>query len=70
MDAQIVLALAWVETLLELEQLPAYSGEHFLDLAQVDLLTRERWSVTHWTADKQEHTPQQEPGPIMVLTVH
>ena len=64
-DAQILLALAWMETLLELEQLPASSGEHFLDLAQVDLLPREWWSVTHWTAEKWEHTPQQGPGPIM-----
>ena len=36
-DAPIASAMAWVETLPELEQLPAYSGEHFLDLAQVDL---------------------------------
>ena len=57
-DAQIVSELAWVETLLELEQLPAYSGEHFLGLVQVDLLPRERWSVTHWTADKREHAPR------------
>ena len=42
-DAQIVLALAWVETL-QLEQLPAYFEEHFLDLAQVDLLSRKRCS--------------------------
>ena len=69
-DAQIVSALAWVETLLELEQLPAYSGEHFHDSAQMDLLPRERWSVTHWTADKQEQTLQQGPGPIMAVTAH
>ena len=67
---QIVLALAWVETLLELDQLLAYSGEHFLDLARVDLLPRERWSVTHWTADKREHTPQQGPGPMIVVAAH
>ena len=54
-DTQIVSALAWVESLLELEQLPFYSGKHFHDLAQVDLLPRERWLETHWTADKREH---------------
>ena len=59
-----------METLLELEQLPAYSGEHFHDLAQVDLLPRERWSVTHWTADKRVHAPQQGPGPTMAVTAH
>ena len=69
-DAQIVSALAWVETLPELEQLPAYSGEHFHDLAQVDLLPREWWSVTHWTADKQEQTLQQGPGAMMAVTAH
>ena len=71
-DAQIVLVLAWVETLLELEQLPAsgYSGEHFLDSTQVDLLPQEQWSATHWTVDKREHAPQQGPGPMMTVTVH
>ena len=69
-DAQIVSALAWVETLLELEQLPAYSGEHFHDSAQVDLRPRERWSVTHWTVDKQEQTLQQGRGPMMAVTAH
>ena len=59
-----------MDTLLELDQLLAYSGEYFLDLAQVDLLPREWWSVTHWTADKREHTPQQGPGPMMVVTAH
>ena len=58
-DAQIVLALAWVETLLQLEQLPVLSEDHFLDLGQADLLPRERWSATNWTADKREQTPQQ-----------
>ena len=66
-DAQIVSALAWVETLLELEQLPAYSGEHFHDSAQVDLRPRERWSVTHWTV---EQTLQQGPGQMMAVTAH
>ena len=60
--------MAWVETPLELEQLPAYSGEHFLDLAQVDLRPRGQWSVTHSTVDKQEQTLQQEPGPMMAVT--
>ena len=61
-DAQIVLALAWVETLLQLEQLLAYSEEHFLDLTQVDLLLREWWSATHWTAEKGEQTTQEGPA--------
>ena len=69
-DALIVLALAWVETLLKLEQLPAQSEEQFLDLAQVDLLLRERWSATHWTVDKREQTPQQGPGLMMAVAAH
>ena len=69
-DAQIVLALAWVETLLQLEELPAYSEEHFLDLTQVDLILRERWSATHWTAEKGEQTTQQGPGLMMAVTAH
>ena len=69
-DAQIISALAWVETLPELEQFPVYSGEHFHDLAQEDLLPREQWSVTHWTADKQEQTLQLGPGPMMAVTTH
>ena len=69
-DAQIVSAVAWVETLLELKQLPAYSGEHFRDSAQVNLRPRERWSVTHWTVDKQEQTLQQGPGPMKEVTAH
>ena len=69
-DAQIVLTLACVETLLELAQLLAYLKEHFLDLAKVDLLPRERWSATHWTSDKREQTPQQGPGLMMALAAH
>ena len=69
-DTQIVLALAWVEALLQLEQLPAYSEVHFLDLVQVDLLSRERRSATHWTADKWEHTPHQGPGLMMAVVAH
>ena len=67
---QIVLRLVWVETLLELDQLQAYSGEHFLDLMRVDLLLRERQSVTHWTADKWGHTPQEGSGLMMVMAAH
>ena len=67
---QIVLRLVWVETLLELDQLQAYSGEHFLDLTRVDLLLRERQSVTHWTADKWGHTPQEGSGLMMVVAAH
>lgn len=37
-DAQIVLALAWVETLLQLRELQAQLQTHFLDLMKVDLL--------------------------------
>ena len=59
-----------METLPELEQLPAYSGEHFLDSAQVDLRPRGRCSVTHSTVDKQEQTLQQGPGPMMAVTAH
>ena len=44
------LALASVETLLQLEQLLDYSEEHLLDLMQVDLLLQEQWSSTHWMA--------------------
>ena len=69
-DAQIVLVLAWVDTQLKLEQLLAFSEEQFLDLAQVDLLLRERWSATHWTVDKREQTPQQGPGLMMTVAVH
>ena len=69
-DAQIVLALAWVETQLKLEQLPAYSEEQFLDLAQLDLLLRERWSAIHWTVDKREQTPLQGPGLTMAPAIH
>ena len=53
-----------------LEPLLAYSREHFHDLAQVDLLPRERWLVTHWTAGKQEQALQQGPGPMMAVTAH
>ena len=59
-----------METLPESEQPPTYSGEYFHYLAQVDLLPRERWSVTHWTADKQEQTLQQGPDPMMAVTAH
>ena len=64
-DVQIVLRLVSVETLMELEQLLVYSGEHFLDSAWVDLLPQEGQSVTHWTADKWEATPQ---GPGLMTT--
>ena len=67
---QIFLRLVWVETQLELDQLLAYSGEHFLDLARVDYLLRERQSVTHWTVDKWGHTPQQGSGLMMVAAAH
>ena len=69
-DAQIVLALAWVETRLKLEQLLAFSEEQFLDLARVDLLLWEQWLATHWTVDKWEQTPQQGPGLMMAVVVH
>ena len=69
-DTLIVLALVWVGTLLQLEQLPDYSEEHLLDLMQVDLLLQERWSATHWTAEEREQTPQQGPGLMMVVTAH
>ena len=69
-DVQIVLALAWVETLLQLEQLPVFSKEYFLDLVQVDFLPQEWWLATHWTANKWEQTPQQGPGLMMVVTAH
>ena len=59
-----------METLLKLEQLPAQSEEQFLDLAQVDLLLRERWSGTHWTVDKRGQTPQQGPGLMMAVAAH
>ena len=36
----------------------------------MDLLPREPWSVTHWTADKQEQILQQGPGPMMAVTAH
>ena len=42
-DAEIVLALAWAENLLQLEQLAAYSQAHYRDLTQGDLHLRERW---------------------------
>ena len=69
-EAQSVLAPTWVETLLQLEQLPAYSEGCLLDLAQVELLPWEQWSATHWTADKREQTPQQGPGLMMAVTAH
>ena len=59
-----------MEALLQLEKLPAYSEVQCLDLAQVDLLSQERRSATHWTADKWEHTPQQGPGLMMVVVAH
>ena len=69
-EAQSVLAPTWVETLLQLEQLSAYSEGRFLDLAQVELPPWERWSATHWTADKREQTPQQGPCLKMAVTAH
>ena len=51
-----------------MEQRLAYSEEHFLDLEQVDLLPRERWSATHCNADKGEQTAQQGPGLMMAVT--
>ena len=69
-EAQSVLASTWLETLLQLEQLPAYSEGRFLDWAQVELLPGERWSVTHSTADKREQTPQQGRGLMMAVAAH
>ena len=69
-EAQKVLAPTSVETLLQLEQLPAYSEGCFLDLAQVKLLPWEQWAATHWTVDKREQTPQQGPGLMMAVTAH
>ena len=41
-DAHIVFALAWVETLPQLRELQAHLETHFLHLMKVDLLLRER----------------------------
>ena len=36
----------------------------------MDLLLQERQSVTHWTADKWGHTPQQGSGLMMMVAAH
>lgn len=70
-DAQIVLALAWVETLLQLRELQAQLQTHFLDLMKVDLLhLQERWSAIYWTAEMKEQIPQPDPRLMMVVTAH